>query len=679
MSREKMKSGKQLQKKSKMGYHPKKARPEDDISKSKKLVTKLQTSRRNKPHSSSQSNNNSGRLSGNGRPMPPLSDLEKMFEDSDDEDQPKIVTPQKSQSPVSSSIITTKKLTSPKTIKKIADKMMVMISNLPHSTFNIENGLTPNEPGKKLKSSQISSIIDCEEPTQKSSKKPRKKADPQIWEKDNERSDFSDGSLDSNKTIEYDFNKTYDRPQLFSPLPSTSRDSDTININDQLFNDSLFSDTSTNRNQSNINKKNTILNQTNDDVKIIENPCEVIVIGDDIETSRPVQKRKRNEESEIIECIEIVDSGVNRESIKIRNGEKIIIGDSSKINYNPVQSEQITEVIDVEDLIAQNKAIIEKFSKEPDNYINTVTCVDSSNISLLNNDPTCTEPAHESSVPRITEKFKTTNEQNGSSFKIGDIVADFFKRRPNLESFEVTNPECSEQLRWKESIDVLKSLSYSHLSSSPGENFILIDDLPLSTTNICSRPAVTRTSHPFFSNLKTHSTSCKNDKSKHNRDMCDKNHHHHTTSEHHNLFPNENLQHPNSKDYDCPRCMHGISAHHSTSEHHFYFPTNSRSNSTNHKSIQQSNYSRNEERKSPASKRLKTRTAAAASPNRTPVKNYGDCPICMDSLANKTMASTICGHVFCLKCIESALKTGGRKCPTCRKVLKKGGYHQLFL
>lgn len=67
--------------------------------------------------------------------------------------------------------------------------------------------------------------------------------------------------------------------------------------------------------------------------------------------------------------------------------------------------------------------------------------------------------------------------------------------------------------------------------------------------------------------------------------------------------------------------------------------------------------------------------------NSTPTRNLGDCPICLDPLTSAGIASTICGHVFCLPCIQTAIKANGKKCPTCRKALKGagGGYHQLFL
>lgn len=63
-------------------------------------------------------------------------------------------------------------------------------------------------------------------------------------------------------------------------------------------------------------------------------------------------------------------------------------------------------------------------------------------------------------------------------------------------------------------------------------------------------------------------------------------------------------------------------------------------------------------------------------------RRLGNCPICMDNLGRASIASTTCGHVFCLGCIKTylrKLRNGNKKCPTCRKTLKGLGYHLVFL
>lgn len=52
------------------------------------------------------------------------------------------------------------------------------------------------------------------------------------------------------------------------------------------------------------------------------------------------------------------------------------------------------------------------------------------------------------------------------------------------------------------------------------------------------------------------------------------------------------------------------------------------------------------------------------------------CAICMDSMKEET--STICGHIFCRKCITSAIQFQ-KKCPTCRRKLSMHNIHRIFL
>jgi len=44
------------------------------------------------------------------------------------------------------------------------------------------------------------------------------------------------------------------------------------------------------------------------------------------------------------------------------------------------------------------------------------------------------------------------------------------------------------------------------------------------------------------------------------------------------------------------------------------------------------------------------------------------CPICLDMLKN-TMTTKECLHRFCYDCIITALRSGNKECPTCRKKL----------
>ncbi|CAH2102509.1 unnamed protein product [Euphydryas editha] len=59
--------------------------------------------------------------------------------------------------------------------------------------------------------------------------------------------------------------------------------------------------------------------------------------------------------------------------------------------------------------------------------------------------------------------------------------------------------------------------------------------------------------------------------------------------------------------------------------------------------------------------------------------NIGTCPICLEELGKNPLASTKCGHVFCLFCLEQSMALE-KRCPTCRKVLRgKTAFHPLYL
>ncbi|KAM7264661.1 hypothetical protein ACFE04_002344 [Oxalis oulophora] len=64
------------------------------------------------------------------------------------------------------------------------------------------------------------------------------------------------------------------------------------------------------------------------------------------------------------------------------------------------------------------------------------------------------------------------------------------------------------------------------------------------------------------------------------------------------------------------------------------------------------------------------------SPPPPPKEPTFSCPICMSQLTEEM--STRCGHIFCKKCIKTAL--GVKKvCPTCRKTVTVRGLIRVFL
>jgi hypothetical protein len=52
------------------------------------------------------------------------------------------------------------------------------------------------------------------------------------------------------------------------------------------------------------------------------------------------------------------------------------------------------------------------------------------------------------------------------------------------------------------------------------------------------------------------------------------------------------------------------------------------------------------------------------------------CPVCMNELVDAS--STICGHIFCQKCIKASIQAQ-KKCPTCRRKLTMNNFHRVYL
>ncbi len=55
------------------------------------------------------------------------------------------------------------------------------------------------------------------------------------------------------------------------------------------------------------------------------------------------------------------------------------------------------------------------------------------------------------------------------------------------------------------------------------------------------------------------------------------------------------------------------------------------------------------------------------------------CPICQHTVgeSKSPLASTACGHLYCMKCIRKAVRIS-KRCPTCRKQLRLRDIHRLY-
>lgn len=618
--------------------------PDDTISMSKQLLKKI-SNNQTKRRSTSQ---NELRICGNGKPLPSLADLEKMYEDSDGDEpptSPKTGMPQEMCSTPTPKILTPpviseNKLLSPTTINKISERMMDFISNITNPIELLEDVPPPPVvPPKKRKKPDVPYIVGCkdrpkvesrpntnfckgdddygveassEDPNDSPPTKRAKKSKIPTYSKsifnaktdeivarltNNDTGGIREGSSDSNKTIEYDprLFKTQ-RPHTFSPLPSTSRDNDTFIKNDELFNESLR--------EKYINIITTPKAEEND-ILITDIPFDTIIIDDvsevdripeiksncnvngqnDIDLTKPI--KIDNDEDCII--IQSPTEKINQENLN----QPIVIDDEySEINLlNDNYDTDTIEIIDldVDDVIAQNKSIIDKFKNNNMvtlNKINSVVVV-----PTTHKNPTASEPAA-SSTPLKDMQIQNVSEITNSNTNI-----------PNsrLESEEAIKKVITDFFNCYQNITRNREKRHSRKYG------LFQNDINTTKQRSNSNEIIPLPIHML-----------------------------------------QNVDNRMQTDDDMTVIVDvGIPSSITVEQ---------------------------------KTKNIPTDSTPKPDPPETP-RNFGECPICLDPLSSKGIASTTCGHVFCLKCIKASFKMTGKRCPTCRKLLKGagGGYHQLFL
>jgi len=82
---------------------------------------------------------------------------------------------------------------------------------------------------------------------------------------------------------------------------------------------------------------------------------------------------------------------------------------------------------------------------------------------------------------------------------------------------------------------------------------------------------------------------------------------------------------------------------------------------------------------SPTPELLQSPSNTSSSPSSASLK----CPVCLEAFSSirrrgSRLVSTLCGHVFCGKCLPACVRTSGQ-CPTCRRKLGYQDFHPVYL
>nr|XP_021187815.2 uncharacterized protein LOC110374436 [Helicoverpa armigera] len=752
---------------------PKTPKPNGSIAMSKQLMLK----KRNANTQERRSSRLSEKCCVNRKPNPSLAELERMYADSDEDDEsPK--TP--SQSPKKEE----ENLLSPTTISKISQRVMGLIEStdptelLQEVAPLLEEPPPPVIPVKKRKKSGIPYIVGCKDRPQVIRKPSVKfcKGDEKygVNSSDNEESDepakkrakpsripnysksifnaksdeiaerlvkedgehLSDTSVDSNKTVEYDPTPYQNsRPHSFSPKPSTSRDDKVFMENDQRFNESLK------KMKGELDERREVKDL--DETMKIEEMDETIKIGDMDETVKIEDMDEVMEIKDVDETIEIKDVDETKAEIKdvstidmsyetividdpvdvkprnkIQNPtsatEETVVASIEPKNLEDVKPKQIVEIqsvpddndedciivpntpgsrdqntsnskpiviedeyksvvnmdldtytnesieiidIDVDDVIAENKSILDKYKDNATKKINRINTVPTSYNNSNIQQKLLTQTNANDKV--ITINDSENNETNSPSNNQSNTRP---QSTPQNQSARRTEPSRNNQIQPSTSSS---SLSRNRALTEILKDFFNINPTPRNITQGTNPRSFSDNLGDLFARVvRSFENNARNREPSTSRPVNAPAVSTHTSPTVNNRGNETVRVNPSSN-------------------------TNRSSNTTstvNHTSSTTSNVNRTSSTTSNVNPSSKTTSNVSRETNNeqqnsTPTRNLGDCPICLDPLTSAGIASTICGHVFCLPCIQTAIKSNGKKCPTCRKALKGagGGYHQLFL
>ncbi|XP_022822498.1 E3 ubiquitin-protein ligase BRE1-like isoform X2 [Spodoptera litura] len=468
---------------------------------------------------------------------------------------------------------------------------------------------------------------------------------------ENESGNVSDCSSDSNKTIEYDVTPytPYQplKPRPFSPLPSTSRDRETFIKNDELFNESLkaidameqsspLTEKATENSNVKLEETTPAQQSSQNEVEIIDIPYDTIVIDENSDTFSQNKIKNEVEDSDLIQILE-------PQAIKVPKDEQTVSNltndDDCIIITSETVNEDSRETIIIED---EYSCINEPYPLNDDEPYDVINIDDilNENKSILSKWKNKTE------LNKITTVIEVPDDYRNTRMSMTTTVTDSTNNHQSNshtnqnESVVIVDSQSPQTITEDSQIQSTRLQQNEQTQQTLSEPVEIIQEVPQPQESV-------------FRNILDDFFRQRTRKGKTGRPN--------NTQQLERIFESFINTVPSSNNSNQIGTLNIVDSHTATNN----FP------------IQESRQRAPEAVSTPPQQT----TSTPQQPSPEPKRSLGDCPICLDSLTSNGIASTLCGHVFCVDCIKTAIRQNGKKCPTCRKALKgpNGGYHLLYL
>ncbi|CAB3257172.1 unnamed protein product [Arctia plantaginis] len=649
----------------------------------------------------------------NAKPMPSLADLEKMFEDSDDDVEDHKSTDANQQPAPKCSAQISSNITETLMIPKV---MVTDVLLSPTQSNRIEEQVKVKF---KKSSSSIHSNIEITSPSRKRIKSHEQSDDsddlPSVnispRKEKNTNSVTVENILCQNKTkhsmisvepegkteklihdavINNSSNKLQSTCTLeaFSPIPSTSQYNQVLENNNNLAKDQLLKQQIPKTHIATIVIEDEPMEHPATNVKTeINDNIQIIDTTNQITSTEAVETSNRQDSCEDDDDCIIVESSINTINNSIREPNII---DIEVINTETERSSNSTEqvhneIIDVDSLIAHNQSIFNKYNATKP--LNLLIDVDLSSIEENRNNQRHTRNNFKPQLNETPEQVTISINMQGqpsNDHNLEHIRIDNTRNDSNIHSQPSTERQINDSISVKNirmgeeyyrNLTAIQRIHDSHVLS-PSELFspypiITASPLMAKRNSPGGQQSVHRHRLPTSSSSdRTQYPTSSSDKTQHPTSSSDRTQYSTSSSSDRTQYPTSSLsdgtQYPTSSSLD--RTQYPTSS--------LRVQYNASVASIAKRSCAQK--MRMNAQNTSVSKDHPSTSGDAVECHSNSIHSLGDCPICMEKLSGKGIGSTICGHVFCMSCLQRAVKTN-KRCPTCRKMLKCNGYHKLFL